>query len=234
MPPDKPSDVKALGDRVVRILSDIGAGRCDITDEMIAQEPDDGSREVLIGLLMLSEDLKYQQELRSRATEERNQLTDALREAVAVRDRFLSIAAHELRTPLTALKLQMELLKQTLPKEDVDLRPVLGAQVPRIEKQILRLSRLVEELLDVSRVVHGQVTMHPEPLDLADAVQEVIERLQNDRHDLVFRRREAAPGRWDPLRIDQVVSNLVTNALRYGEETRLMSKSSSPATSRSW
>ena len=147
---------------------------------------------------------------------EQHRLLDELRAAVLVRDDFLSAAGHELRTPLAALSAQLLGLKQ-LPLDEARRAHKLAAA----ERQVARLTTLVDELLDVSRIVHGKLRLERERVDLALLVREVVARLAEDfvRGGTTLEVDAPAPvsGRWDRLRIDLVVTNLLTNALRYGE-----------------
>jgi signal transduction histidine kinase len=147
---------------------------------------------------------------------EQRRLLDELRAAVLVRDDFLSSAGHELRTPLAALSAQLLGLKQ-LPLDDGRRANKLAAA----ERQVARLSTLVDELLDVSRIVHGKLRLERERVDLVAIVGEAAARLGEDfaRAETTLTIDAPAPvvGRWDRLRIDLVITNLLTNALRYGE-----------------
>jgi PAS domain S-box-containing protein len=147
---------------------------------------------------------------------EQHRLLDELRAAVLVRDDFLSCAGHELRTPLAALGAQLLGLKQ-LPLDDARRSHKLAAA----ERQVGRLTTLVDELLDVSRIVHGKLRLEREEVDLALVAREAALRLVDDfqRGGTPLEIDAPAPvvGRWDRLRIDLVVTNLLTNALRYGE-----------------
>jgi len=148
---------------------------------------------------------------------EQRRLFDELRAAVQVRDDFLSAAGHELRTPLAALSAQLLGLRQ-LPLDE----PRRAAKLGAAERQVSRLSKLVDELLDVSRIVHGQLRVEREPCELVAIVGEAAARLGEDftRAGTQLTIDAAAPveGRWDRLRIDLVITNLLTNALRYGEK----------------
>jgi PAS domain S-box-containing protein len=147
---------------------------------------------------------------------EQHRLLDELRAAVLVRDDFLSAAGHELRTPLAALSAQLLGLKQ-LPLDDARRALKLAAA----ERQVARLTTLVDELLNVSRIVHGKLRLERESVDLAAVVHEAAARLADDFQrggtPLVVDAPAPVVGRWDRLRIDLVVTNLLTNALRYGE-----------------
>jgi len=89
-----------------------------------------------------------------------------------------------------------------------------------IRRQILRLDRLVNELLDVSRIAAGKLPMVREEVDLAALAQEVVERLADEAKtagsELTVHAPAAVVGQWDRMRLDQVITNLVTNAMKYG------------------
>jgi PAS domain S-box-containing protein len=136
----------------------------------------------------------------------------ALQEAVRVRDDFLTVASHELNTPLTPLLTQVQLLRRKLPDSPENARMLSLA-----ERQVVRLAKLVTDLLDVSRISGGKMRFEPEVVDLAEVVREVVDRLPESARARVQLQGEATlMGEWDPLRIDQVVTNLVSNALKYG------------------
>jgi signal transduction histidine kinase len=140
------------------------------------------------------------------------------REAVKLRDEFLSIASHELRTPLSPLKLQLQALLRSLDRgAPIDLDRL----VPKIRlmiRQTDRLGGLVGNLLDVSRLATGKLGLTLERVDLADVVREVAERLRDQTSTpLELRLDGPVVGTWDRLRVDQVVTNLLSNALKYGE-----------------
>jgi len=147
---------------------------------------------------------------------EQYRLLDELRTAVRTRDDFLSCAGHELRTPLAALSAQLLGLKQ-LPLDEERRAHKLAAA----ERQVARLSTLVDELLNVSRIVHGELRLERERFDLGALVREVAARLAEEFERGATALEVVAPapvvGRWDRLRIDLVVTNLLGNALRYGE-----------------
>jgi signal transduction histidine kinase len=148
---------------------------------------------------------------------ERARLLGELRQAVRARDEFLSIAAHELRTPLmTPLRLQVDNLARTTPRDGPG-RAALG----RIDRSLRRLERLISELLDVARLSAGRLKLDPSHFDLVALVAEVAERWRDNREGAELRVSvPASPvvGTWDRLRIDQVVENLVSNAVKYGRK----------------
>ncbi|PTL81680.1 ATP-binding protein [Vitiosangium sp. GDMCC 1.1324] len=143
------------------------------------------------------------------------------RDAIRARDELFSIAAHELRTPLNALHLKAQVLQRSLRKQpatEQDNRFVEGIQV--IAQQADRLSRMIGTLLDISRIRVGQLQLEPEELNLASLVHEVVMRMREALSaagcELHLELTEGAPGHWDRMRLEQVVTNLLSNALKYG------------------
>ncbi len=135
--------------------------------------------------------------------------------ALRVRDEFLAVAAHELRTPLTTLSLQLQSLAREIE------RNALGGGVDRKAKAAIRGSRhltaLVENMLDISRVATGntELSLHRERVDLAEVVEDVGDRFRPGA--VIHIAAEAGiVGYWDRLRLDEVVSNLIANSVKYG------------------
>jgi len=137
-----------------------------------------------------------------------------LREALALRDEFLSIAAHELRTPLAALTLQLDSLART---EDPTDR---GRKLERARRQTARLAELIQELLTVGRISTGRLELVREDLDLAELVRDVVTGMRDAATQAGSRLTASVPasaaGRWDRLRLEQVLGNLIDNAIKYG------------------
>ncbi len=152
------------------------------------------------------------------ATRHAEKLVAELREAVTARDEFLAIASHELRTPLTSLKLQSEMLLRTA--RSANAAQIPDATVAMIARQTNRLVTLVDSLLDVTRITTGKLEIHREEMDIVALVNEVISRARDqiERTGAVVTVRGDAQvvGRFDPARLDTVMSNLLGNALKYG------------------
>lgn len=146
-----------------------------------------------------------------------------LEEAVEARDRFLSIASHELRTPLTPLTLQIDRLSRALARND-DLRRSrerLQEMIQMMRRQCDRLIELVKNLLDVSRITSGKLTLNREQVDLAAVVRQVrddfVEAIHTARASVELHAPDDLVGSWDAERIKSVVENLLSNALKYGQ-----------------
>jgi signal transduction histidine kinase len=143
-----------------------------------------------------------------------------LREAVRVREEFLSVASHELRTPLTPLKGFAALtLKRLESGGDFPERERLLKALRSMARQTDRLSRLVDDLLDTSRIQASRFDLECAPVDLVPLVREVLERFElrgEQGLSFVLEAPEGAvEGLWDGLRLEQVVTNLLSNAVRY-------------------
>ena len=145
-----------------------------------------------------------------------------LQKAVQMRDVFMSIASHELRTPLNGLILDVQLRRLRLEQGRMDAFTPnkLQEMVARDERQIRSLSRLIDDMLDVSRIRTGKLSVRPEPGDLGVLAGNVVESLAaqftNTGSHIELHVEGPAPVMMDEFRIEQVLANLLTNALRYG------------------
>ena len=143
--------------------------------------------------------------------------------AVAARNEFMSIASHELKTPLTSLKLQTQSMRRNFERgrNDAYSTEKVGQMVASNEKQVGRLIRLVDDMLDFSKIEAGKLSMNREPVDLSELVREVYERLAEQLTSAgCSPSLEIQPGvkvLVDHFRIEQVITNLLTNAARYGQ-----------------
>jgi PAS domain S-box-containing protein len=142
-------------------------------------------------------------------------------EAVRARDVFLSIASHELRTPLTPILHQLQSIASlnTLSGE-----PIAGSVMEKIEKterQVVHLKQLIDNLLDVSRLTEKRLRLSLETVELGSLVAEVVERvlpgIEKAGSRLSIEAPGAVVGRWDRLRLEEIVANLLDNAVKYGQ-----------------
>ncbi len=144
-------------------------------------------------------------------------------QALRTRDEFLSIASHELKTPLTSLKLQSQMFLRSLERGDTSSQKSekLKGMATQSNELVSRLSRLIEDMLDVSRIRTGRLSLERNPADLLGITQSVVESLQyqiqtSGAEAPTISGEAGVTGNWDSFRLEQVIKNLVTNALRYG------------------
>lgn len=146
-----------------------------------------------------------------------------LQQSVTARDEFLSIASHELKTPLTTLKLQSQIRERYLNKGDFSKfsSDNLIKMFTSDRKQIDRIVRLVDDMLDIGRINSGKLGMTLENFDLCELARDVVERIraqyQDAKVELNFDCAESARVHADRHRIEQVLVNLLSNALKYGD-----------------
>jgi signal transduction histidine kinase len=142
------------------------------------------------------------------------------REAISVRDEFLSVAAHELKTPLTSLRGYAQLLEREFERRDQPSAERVHRAARTIQMQSDKLTRLISQLLDVSRIQSGKLAIERKPTDLSQLVQDVVSaaRTQLRGHTLEVETPETAEALVDPLRVEQVLTNLVDNAIKYSPE----------------
>jgi PAS domain S-box-containing protein len=154
---------------------------------------------------------------------DRVRMEESLKSAVAVRDEFLSIASHELRTPLAALQLQVEGAQRALCRrqQDEGQRDKALGKLDQAMRQINRLTVLIEGLLNVSRITTGRFRLELEPFDMVALVAEIAERFEEEAtrtgSSFTLQLPSSVAGRWDRNRVDQALTNLITNALKYGQ-----------------
>ncbi|HVS63792.1 MAG TPA: ATP-binding protein [Thermoanaerobaculia bacterium] len=148
---------------------------------------------------------------------ERKQSEQALREAARRKDEFLATLSHELRGPLAPLRNTIEIMKRA-----GDDRDVIDGARSTIDRQVTQLVRLVDDLLDVSRITRNKLELRREPVELGPIVELAIEScrplLEELEHDLeVILPSELLTLHADPARVTQILSNLLHNACKYTE-----------------
>lgn len=187
---------------------------------------------VFVDLYRQSKAMKQQVEALEQSRREQEALLKKLQatqgeleQAVRMRDDFMSIVAHEVRTPLNGLILETHLRKMHLARENAAAFSLdkMHAMVDRDERQIKSLIRLIEDMLDISRIRTGKLSIRPSRFDLAQLVRGLVEnfapQVEAAQSSLTLQAEEPLEGNWDEFRIEQVVSNLLTNALRYGAKS---------------
>lgn len=148
------------------------------------------------------------------------QLFERSEQALIARNRFLSMASHELKTPITSIKGYTQLLlRRALKARDEDSADVLDV----VDSEADRMTRLINELLDISRIERGKLEFRFEPVDLAQTLRESLSNVAMTARDFSFNLQEEATGvviRGDRMRIEQVMTNLLTNAVKYSRDRR--------------
>lgn len=184
---------------------------------------------VFVDLYRQSKAMKQQVEALEQARREQEALLQQLQstqleleQAVRMRDDFMSIVAHEVRTPLNGLILETQLRKMHLARDNASAFTLdkMHAMVDRDERQIKSLIRLIEDMLDVSRIRTGKLSIRPNQFDLvvlvSNLLQNFAQQIEAAETEVSFTASEPLVGNWDEFRIEQVITNLLTNALRYG------------------
>jgi signal transduction histidine kinase len=187
---------------------------------------------VFVDLYRQSKAMKQQVEALEHSRREQEALLMQLRstqleleQAVRMRDDFMSIVAHEVRTPLNGLILETQLRKMHLARDNAAAFTLdkMHAMVDRDERQIKSLIRLIEDMLDVSRIRTGKLSIRPTHFDLAALVRGLLHnfapQIEAAETSVSLDAEQSVMGDWDEFRIEQVISNLLTNALRYGAKS---------------
>ncbi|WNG33808.1 PAS domain S-box protein [Archangium violaceum] len=170
------------------------------------------------------EDLRLAEELARRASLafDNSLLYQHAQEAIRLRDEFLSVASHELKTPLTSLLVRLQSLRreaQRAPQASLSAERVISG-LESAEAQVRRLGTLIHEFLDVSRISVGTLALELDDVDLVVLVRDVIRRFEAQAAKVacpvLVHAPHAVSGRWDRMRLEQVVGHLLSNALKYG------------------
>ena len=178
------------------------------------------------GLIICGTDVTAEVQARDnerRAQDERERLLEELQSALRTRDDFLMVASHELRTPLTSLQLTASSVLRQLQRSDGKSlpAPVLDERMRTVKRQLDRLEQLINALLDVSRMGARRLDLQLERVDLVEVASDVMTRLRDEAsRQNVALQLHAPPsllGVWDRSRLDQILTNLVTNAIKYGQ-----------------
>jgi PAS domain S-box-containing protein len=174
-------------------------------------------------------DLALAQELTRRAAMaiDNARLYREAQEAVRVREEFLSIASHELKTPLTTVKGYSQILGRLLRRPAVDTERLVRL-ADQLQDQLSRFETLIADLLDVSRIQQRGLELRPEPTDLVTLIRTVLSRFEypadpEPQHIFAVHAPERLDGVWDPDRLDQVLTNLISNAIKYSPEGGVVS-----------
>lgn len=161
------------------------------------------------------------------ASKRADALAMRLTEAIEARDEFLSSASHELKTPVTSIKMQLQMTRRKVkPAEGiVPEASKLARVLDMCGKQVDRLAALIEDLLDVSRIAAGKMTFNYAPTDVSAMVRDVAEQFASAFEEagctVHVDAQSTTKLSCDAFRIEQVVVNLITNAIKYGAGSRV-------------
>jgi len=144
----------------------------------------------------------------------------AAQQALQARDTFLAVAAHELKTPMTSVYGAAQLLRRQLDEEPTVNMDRLRARVVLVNSQSRKLAWLIDQLLDVSRIQAGQLSLACQPTDLVRLVGQVFEaaRMRTERHSLAFKASSPVISNVDAVRLEQVLTNLLDNAIKFSPD----------------
>jgi signal transduction histidine kinase len=197
----KPLDPDAVRSKV-NVFVTLDQQRREMRRQMEALEQSRREQEILLGEL--------------------NATQAELQRSLRMRDEFMSLVAHELRTPLNTLFLEVQMRSLQLKRGNLPAfnAEQTGNMIKRDERQIKSMIRLIDDMLDVSRMKSGTLSIRPAKVELTALLERVVNDLSLQAAaagcTLLLAPHEPVEGWWDEFRIEQVVVNLLTNALRYG------------------
>jgi signal transduction histidine kinase len=147
-------------------------------------------------------------------------LAARLEQALRVRDEFLAMASHELKTPLVPLKLTIDTFRNVLGRTLGENAGELDSKLDRMARQVNRLETLVHGLLDMSRITSAGLRLEYERVDLVQLTRDAVERFASEAErfgcTMQFNAPDSVVGSWDSSRLEQVITNLISNALKFG------------------
>ncbi len=155
-----------------------------------------------------------------RANEQLQREVAERKRAEEARDEFLSVAAHELKTPMTSLRGFSQVLLGQLDRGQTPDPERLSQALRAVDRQTEKLALLVSQLLDISRLEAGRLLLEPQRTDVVPIVESVAAgaRARTSRHEIEVRAPAACPARVDALRLEQVLTTLVDNAIKYSPD----------------
>jgi signal transduction histidine kinase len=217
-----PKSESELVEIIIDHLIDIHKGTCTLTDESILEHEDENLQAVLTGLMLVYETLQYREEKRQKALEELRDAKEAAEAAAAVKSDFLASVSHEVRSPLHVIIGMTEVIlrREEDERKREDLETVRDAG-----KELLAI---FNDILDLSRIEAGKIEVESAPIDLHEIVEKVTEQPAVEAGqkglDLLVRIAPDTPSGLvgDPVRIRQVLTNLVDNAVKFTQEGHVL------------
>lgn len=210
--------VTAAGNDAQRVFQGYEAGAVDFLHKPLAPQ-------IVLSKVRIFLELYTQRILLQQKLEKIKETETYLQKALASRDEFLSICSHELKTPLTSLKMQIQITNRLKERkgDEVAFSPEnMTKFMNQADRSVERIIHLVNDMLDISRVATGRLSLNLQQVNLKDLVYEVSERLQPFMEmancSLKVESENNVEGLWDRFRIEQVLTNLLTNAAKYAPE----------------
>ncbi|EGF32074.1 two-component hybrid sensor and regulator [Oxalobacteraceae bacterium IMCC9480] len=178
---------------------------------------------VFVAMRRQQDEMTRQVEALEQSQRELLAMKEELRYSLQLRDDFMSMVAHELRTPLNTLLLETQLRSMQLDRGNAEafVPDQLRRMVARDGRQIKSMIRLIDDMVDVSRIRSGKLSIRATAVDLSVLLQQVISDLGPQAEVAgspitLQASGEMICGSWDDFRVEQIIINLLTNALRYG------------------
>jgi len=188
--------------------------------------PYKNSKGQVVGVIVFATDIT----IASQAAEEKIELIDELKKAITSRDDFLGIASHELKSPITALQMQLELLKNIALNEHTNSPSYVSSKniLDSSLKQVARLTKLIEEMLDLSRIDSNKIQFKIDRVNLHLLVQGIVGQHSANLDSCQCKIDLQVPrnlfGHWDKTRLEQVLVNLLSNATKYAPGSQVTIK----------
>ena len=198
----KPLDIDAVKGKV-NVFVDLYQQRSEVRRQLKALEKNRQEQDILVQQLQATQ--------------------HELHKAVRMRDDFMSVVAHELLTPLNTLFLQTQLRKLELDRNNPDMfqKPGLAEIFGSDQHQIQSMVTLIDDMLDVSRIRHNRLRVRPRPAELSSVVKRAVAQVSSQAATagtvITLKADAEIAGCWDEFRIQQVIVNLLNNAIRYGQ-----------------
>lgn len=215
--------VSAAGKELNYAFKGYEAGAVDFLYKPLDADAVKSKVNVFVDLYKQKQEVRQTVAQRDATVRELNAVQQELQRALDMRDQFMSMVAHELRTPLNTLYLEAQMRKLQLERGNMEhfAPEQLERMVARDMRQIHAMVRLIDDMLDVSRIHAGKLSIRPAAMDLEALLQRIVGDLSHQAADAHSELRLAivqpVSGCWDEFRVEQVIVNLITNALRYGD-----------------
>ena len=214
--------VTAAGKELNYSFKGYEAGAVDVLYKPLDPRAVKGKVQVFVALYEAREAMRRQVEALEVSQRKQAETQAQLERALLMRDEFMSMVSHEMRTPLNTLYLETQLRKMQLERGNM---AAFGAEqlqrmVARDDRQIQSIIRLIDDMLDVSRIRSGKLSLRPGWVELSGLLRRVVHDLTpqatTSGTSITLEAGTPVSGWWDEFRIEQIVVNLLTNAMRYG------------------